>query len=207
MKIGFYGDSFCSEISNLHSYTNEYKTYIKQVKDHYDAKITHLGVVGSSYWDVILRQLNKSDLPDVCVFVWTDPNRLYHPTIHSITSGSATSQKIKHGFPGTTRYKTWKAADQYYTYLHNTEKARIENVSAFYYFDKEVLAKLQTKILHLWSFETIYQWQTGVNISTPLYNLIAEKDNSFSFDFTPNHIPGNQKNKIIADWIIKAIDE
>jgi hypothetical protein len=207
MKIGFYGDSFCSEIDNLHSYANGYKTYIKQVKNHYNATITHLGVSGSSYWDVILRQLDKSNLPDVCVFIWTDPNRLYNSTIHSITFGSATSQKIKHGFPGTTNYKTWKAAEQYYNYLHDAEKARIENLSAFYYFDREVLPKLTTKILHLWSFESIYQWQTGVNISTPMYSLISEKDESFKFDLTPNHLAGHQRNNIAASWIIKAIDE
>lgn len=207
MKIGFYGDSFCSEISNLHSYTNRYETYIKQVKDYYAAEITHLGVGGSSYWDVMLRQLDKNNLPDVCIFVWTDPNRLYHPTIHSITSGSATSQKIKHGFPGTTRYNTWKAAEQYYAYLHDTNKARAENISAFYFFDREVLPKLQTKILHMWSFESTYQWQTGVTIDTPMYSLISEKNKSFKFDFTPNHISGLEKNSTVANWIIKAINE
>jgi hypothetical protein len=206
MKIGFFGDSFCAEISNFHSYTNGYDTYIKQVKDYYKAEITHLGTAGSSYWDVMLRQLDKKNLPDVCVFVWTEDSRLYHPIINSITSSSANSQKIKHGFPGTIRYNTWKAAEQYYTYLYDGKKASKECTASFYYFDREVLPKLKTKILHMWSFNPTYQWQTGVTISTPMYSIIDDTSQKFKFDLTPNHIAGHDKNKIVADRIINAID-
>jgi hypothetical protein len=207
MKIGFFGDSFCSEISSLQN-IGRYDTYIKKIKNHYNAKIVSLGVNGSSYWDTILQQFEpfKQNLPDVCVFVWTEPNRLYHPTIRSINHGSAQSQKIKHGLPGTTYYNTWKSAEQYYIYLHDMEKARLEHLAALYYFDKVILPQYNSKFIHMWSFESAYDWTTGVEIKSPLYSVIADKDQGFKFDLTPNHIPSNAKNKIVADWIINAID-
>jgi hypothetical protein len=207
MKIGFFGDSFCSEISNLHS-IGRYETYIKKIKNHYDATVVNLGVNGSSCWDTILKQFDpfKDSLPDVCIFVWTEPNRLYHPSIRSISYGATQHQKIKHGIPGTDYYNTWKAAEQYYKYLHDPAKAQLENLAVLYYFDKIILPQYKSKFIHMWSFNPVYDWTSGTEIKTPLYSIIADKDEGFKFDLTPNHIAGDDKNNIIADWLISAID-
>ena len=86
MKIGFFGDSFCADKWN--SINNDYNTYISMIEKHYDADIVHLGVGGSSVGDLILLQLtpfiNQNIIPDVCVFCWTEPHRLFHRNIRKI---------------------------------------------------------------------------------------------------------------------------
>ena len=57
LTIGFYGDSFCCETSNPHSIAKGYDTYIEKLRNHHDAKITHLGYGGSSVWDVMLKTI------------------------------------------------------------------------------------------------------------------------------------------------------
>ena len=88
MRIGFFGDSFVYELSNPHSWYYNYVTYLKLIKDHYNAEVVNLGVGGSSYWDSIIKQFppHENNLPDVCVFCWTDSGRVYHPTVRNLGS-------------------------------------------------------------------------------------------------------------------------
>jgi len=69
MKIGFFGDSFCMEESNPHSWFLNYETYIRKIKNNYKADIVNLGRPGSSYWDTILDQFTSVDTPDVMYFL------------------------------------------------------------------------------------------------------------------------------------------
>ena len=39
--IGFFGDSFCAEVSNQHSESNGYKTYIEKLISHYNADLVN----------------------------------------------------------------------------------------------------------------------------------------------------------------------
>ena len=80
--IGFFGDSFCAEVSNQHSESNGYKTYIEKLISHYNADLVNLGVPGCSVWDTTLIQFKpfEKNPPDICIFSWTGGGGLFHRT-------------------------------------------------------------------------------------------------------------------------------
>lgn len=206
MKIGFYGDSFCCEISNPHSLLKFYKTYIKKLQNHYDAEIVHLGVGGSSVWDVILNQFNVNDVPDVIVFCWTDADRLYHKNVRNMTLGSLTNKKIKDlTFTDLIYYNTITSAKQYFKYLHDFDKSKIEHLAALQYFDNNVLPLINSKIIHLWSFESVYQWKHGSAIDTPLIEFVKKETEGFE-TWAANHLDGDETNEKIFQMIKESID-
>ena len=84
--IGFFGDSFCNRETNEHSMSHDYETYIRQVKNYYNADIVNLGFGGSSIWDLYLNQLKPfiEQPPDITVCVWTNAGRLYHRECRSL---------------------------------------------------------------------------------------------------------------------------
>jgi hypothetical protein len=228
MKIGFFGDSFVAEMSNPHSWYYKYDTFLKRIKDHYSAEIVNLGVGGSSYWDVMLKQFPpyENNLPDVCVFCWTDFSRVYHPTVRNI--GSWTT--LKHNWKDLHYSHFWNrkeinAGKEYFTHLYDHEKAQQESIASFYHYDREVLAPLQykTKIIHLWSFGVpkpcnqedphypnninyIYRWQTGTEIRPSLKCFSTVGRNTTDDGMVPNHLGSTLNNKLVADMIIEAID-
>jgi hypothetical protein len=196
VKIGFYGDSFCCEVSNPHSVLKGYDTYIKKIKKHYRADIVHLGVGGSSVWDVILNQFDLNNVPDVCIFCWTDYNRLYNTKLRNLTLGSVTNKPLKdYSVNDLLNRKVISAAKEYFTHLHDFEKARIENIAAMQYFDLNVLSKVNSKIIHLWSFEKQYTWQHGITIDTPLVNFVLEDT------WAANHLNGDEQNEKVFQLI------
>ena len=203
MKIGFFGDSFCMEMNNPHNLYNNYSTYLTMIKQHYNADIVHLGHGGSSYWDTILKQFPNVDTPDVCVFCWTDYHRLYHPTVRNLTYGTTVNLKLKDiKLSNLFNFRVVNAAKQYFNYLYDDDKSKIEMISALYRFDKEVLSKLtNTKIIHMWCFDNIYTWQTGTVLPAVLNN-IAEG----SSPFAPNHLGSHNQNAQLASMLIDAID-
>jgi hypothetical protein len=225
MKIGFFGDSFCAETSNHHSMYYGYKTYMKLLSEHYDAKIVNVGHGGCSVWDILLMQLNplieRNEVPDVCVFIWTVPGRIFNRKIRRLTPGSF-KKKIRTMF----NTKIWEAARQYYEHLYDYEQAQIEYVAALRYIDQVVLPKLpeSTKIVHLWTSGTIngwtnegirpknitypHVWTRGVEIrpsllGLSLYNADIEE---IAMDHRCNHLDGQYKNDLLFSWIRDAID-
>lgn len=208
MTIGFFGDSFCRDIANDHSINNNYNTYLEKVASHFGATITNTGIGGSGVWDLVLIQFEeqvKKGLPDVCVFVWTEPHRIFHRTERNINLRSTERSN-------TTVHN---AAKQYYRHLHDWQKHYLECKALFYYFDREILPQYKdTKFIHMWSFgedptETnpertyIYNWQTGVEIRPAL--------EMFSYpipehDLRANHIEGDKNNQTVANWIIAAVN-
>ena len=229
MKIGFFGDSFCEVLTDLHSWHNKYTPYLKQIKHHYDAEIVHLGVGGSSIWDVIIKQFPpfQDNLPDVCVFCWTDPSRIYHPIVRNMGHWLTQKKNWKDINPrGLWNYKEYRAAREYFNHLYDHDKNIHECISAFYYFDREVLRSIQhkTKIIHLWSFGIpghsknnnpyypsnityIYDWLTGTEIRPSLncFSVIG-KDVPYENDLAANHLGSVLNNKLVSDLIIEAID-
>jgi hypothetical protein len=203
MKIGFYGDSFCEEMNNPHSLINKYDTYLTKIKQHYNADIVHLGHGGSSYWDVLLKQFPSSAIPDVCIFTWTDYHRVYHPTVRNLTYGTTVNLKLKDiKLSNIFNYSTVDAAKRYFKFLYDDNKAREELISALYRFDREVLAKLtNTKIIHAWCFDNLYEWKTGYVLPVKLNELVTDGS-----QFAPNHLDGDERNTKLALSIINAID-
>ena len=222
--IGFFGDSFCAESYNHHSIFYNYKTYISLLANHYDAKIVNLGQGGTSVWDTLLLQLNplidNNIVPDICVFVWTIPGRLFSRKIRRLNS---TDVKTKLRF---TNKQVWNAAEQFYEHLYDKEKEQVEHVAILRYIDQMILPTLPstTKIVHLWtagntkewSKEGIrpnntsypHTWQCGSEIRPSLLSL-SLYDNNISVlntDHRANHLDGDFKNKMLFNWIQLAVD-
>lgn len=226
--IGFFGDSFCAELDSLHADDNGYQTYIKMIKDHYNVSVENLGQGGSGVWDLYLNQLkpliDKNQLPDVCVFVWSLSGRVFHRQVRRINSSDALNPQ-----PHTYNKKfaaVWEAAKQYYQYLYDQEKEDLEYISAIHYLDKEILTKIEgkTKIVHLWAFGKMlgwgneyvkpckinyeYRWTTGVEIRPSLLSLslVGADINILQTDRRANHLEGTAKNTLVYDWLKEAIE-
>jgi hypothetical protein len=202
MKIGFFGDSFCSDIQNHHSLENNYQTYIDKLSKKYNAEITNTGVGGSSVWDLVLLQFQPLTLPDVCVFVWTDHHRLFHRSYRKINASSIQNKSIDSSLQ--------KPAQEYYKHFYDEEKHKLEYQSLLFYFDKNILSKHKnTKFIHLWSFDDDYphRWETGVEIRPALETISIRSFDIFpKNDVRANHIEGEQKNKLVSDCISTAIN-
>lgn len=156
MKIGFFGDSFCADIQSQSG------TYLQLLANHYDAEIVNLGTGGSSIWDVLLLQIDpfikNNNIPDICVFVWTEPGRLFHRVLRHLNIGSAVSDNWRS--PLNDHEIIYKAAKDYYLHLHDPELDHYRYAAALHYFDTVVLPTFpkNTKIVHLWSFGHVHQW-------------------------------------------------
>lgn len=217
MKIGFFGDSFCADYSS--NSIND--TYIKKIADYADAEIVNLGVSGSSVNDLLLLQLNpfiQSNLyPDICVFVWTEPNRLFNREFRNLNAAT---------FMPEPKTKVHKAAEEYYKYLHDIELAELQYVALLQYIDCNVLANIpkSSKIIHLWSFgrwvdsftkeslsydklEYWYQWKHGVEIRPSLMSVqLLDAEQLFSNTHSPNHLDNEFKNNLIFNAIKSALN-
>jgi hypothetical protein len=225
--IGFFGDSFAAEEANAHSWWFKYETYIRKTANYYDAEIVNLGQGGSSIWDAILIQLDPliktNTVPNICVFVWTNPGRLFHREIRRINHSDSLTPKI-HTY-SIFKHKIWEAAKQYYLYLYDQEQAKLEHLSFMHYIDNIILPTLPktTKIIHFWSsadptnwdtqnfhptkISYPYKWKHGVEIRPALLSLsLSDKDVSIlQVDKRANHIEGEIKNSLISSWIKYAI--
>jgi hypothetical protein len=232
MKIGFFGDSFCAEMNNTYTWKNKYDTYINKLQDHYKAKIVNLGYGGSSYWDLILYQFPKfiNNLPDVCIFVWTSPGRIYHPECRNITSWVLDIDNVPISEFHYTRLlykKKYKVAAEFYKELYNEEKEKRERLAALYHYDREVLLPLmeKTKIIHLWSFGNFKTWHdpntrysannmyydyrflSGTECRPALENFSKyNKDVDYNTDTVSNHLFGNEINDLVKNMLVEAID-
>ena len=219
MKIGFFGDSFCScSIHPAYSFT----TYIKLLQDHYDAEIVNLGQGGASIYDLLILQLTPfielGTVPDVCVFTWTEPHRVFHRQIRTITAAMATS---------TDPDPVIQAAKQYYLNLEDSEVDELRYRATLHYVDNVILPTFPstTKIVHLWSFglphnyeyrnpdsfapdkvQYYHTWKNGVEIRPPMMTLASEGHKIEDLDDCPNHLIGQEKNNRMFEIIKQAID-
>lgn len=222
--IGFFGDSFCAERINHHSIFYRYDTYIELLAKHYDSKIVNLGHGGCGVWDTLLIQLNpfieSNTVPDICVFVWTIPARLYNRKVRRLNSTD-----VDHKIHFTNR-DIWTAGKYFYKYLCDYEKEHIEHIAALRYIDQVILPQFPatTKIVHLWTAGTTKEWSTqGIRPSNTTYphtwthgvevrpSLLSVSlfDNDISIlksDHRTNHLDGKFKNQLVFDWIKRAIE-
>jgi hypothetical protein len=212
MQIALFGDSFCCENSG----------YIAKLADHYKADIVSLGHAASSVWDLLLVQFKKyqeaDKYPDVCIFIWTAPGKLYHRKHRNLNIGSVAES-------GQTKFHpVWRAAKEYYAHLSDAEKEDLEYCACLHYFDTVVLPSIPhtTKIVHLWSFgkiekfsDTVFDpaiaqyyhtWQTGAEVRPPLACISLLDSCLEEMAGASNHLDTNAKNELVFDMIRQAID-
>jgi len=220
MKIGFFGDSFCS-CATPPAYS--FATYIKLLQDHYDAEIVNLGIGGSSIYDLLILQLmpfiESNTVPDICVFTWTEPHRLFHRQIRNITAAMSVS---------TDPDPVIQAAKQYYLNLEDGMLDVLRYKAMLLYIDTVVLPKLlpSTKIVHLWSFgepnnleyrnpasflaknlKYYHTWHTGVEVRPALMTIAVEGHRSTDeLNGLPNHLITEEKNNRVFELVKTAID-
>lgn len=199
MTIGFFGDSYCSEIN---SNSEDWETYISKIKNHYNSEIKSLGVAGDSIVGTILNQFlpmfYNNDIPDVCIFCWTDPVRVYNNNVRDLTVSNC------------VKYKNLKneylAGYYYYKFLFDNESNKLLTNSLLYWFDNEILKKTSSKILHTYSIIDLsseYQFKNGATIKTPIRTFVNQRGNSLE---KSNHIEGEIKNNSIYKGLINIIE-
>lgn len=217
--IGFFGDSFCSTITDKFSNTSE--TYIKKLIDWYDLSVVNLGVSGSSIGDLFLLQfkkiLDQNIFPDIMIFVWTQSNRLFNRQIRNITFGGAARNKTKNEIYG--------AASQYYKILYDSEWHDVQYLAMLQYIDNNFLINVPAdkKIIHMWTYgitpsnaitltpEIVkypYKWKSGVEIRPSLgcLSLMNYPPEKLINDDRPNHLEGEFKNNLLFETIKNSID-
>lgn len=204
MRIGFFGDSYCSVEKQEDT---EYETYIHKIKNYYNAEIVNLGIPGSSVYDSILIQFKKfhsnNNVPDVCVFTWTHYVRLFDREKRNLSPNNAAD-----------------IHKDYYAYIFDEEQAMLQYISVLNYFDNEVLSRLPNiKFIHMFCFNTPlkvfntvkqYIFKNGITIQPPLYALARQPPNEYIITLKniskPNHIIGDKKNSFLYENIVNAID-
>jgi hypothetical protein len=138
--IGFFGDSFCA--------SNQPESWCNILQEKLGAnRIRWFGNTGKSIWSVFF-QFNKlieqNRVPDISIFCWTEPHRLYHPEL-ILSIGTEPLEGVDPN--------VYKALDDYWKYLHNIEKSEMSYEYALKYYDQNILSKLDKQIVQMWSFK------------------------------------------------------
>ncbi len=160
-SIGFFGDSFCA--------SNQPESWCNILQEKLGAnRIRWFGNPGKSIWSVFF-QFNKlieqNRVPDISVFCWTEPYRLYHPEL-ILSIGTEPLEGVDPNI--------YKTLDNYWKYLHSTEKSEMSYEYALKYYDQNVLAKIKNKtIVQMWSFkpDTDIKLSTGTFIDESMFTF------------------------------------
>ena len=148
--IQFCGDSFCAEE----------KGYLSTLSKLLDAKIVTKGKAGASQEHAILT-FNPN--VDYTVFCWTEEHRIYnsqHGDFNMTTSEQMKEKSALHF-----------AASFYYDNLHDIEWAERRAYRELYWFDREVLSKSNSKIIHCFGFKNRFKFIHGYTLSKPIINI------------------------------------
>ena len=170
--IGFFGDSFCA--------SNQPESWCNILQRKVGAeRIRYFGNPGRSIWSVFFeynKLIEQNAVPDISIFCWTEPYRLYHPE-HVL---SANTQPLDGVDPNI-----YKALDDYWIHLHNYEKDEISYEYALKHYDQNILSKVGSEIVQMWSFRPFetagkdagIELTAGKFIDESLYAFSGGKDN------------------------------
>ena len=198
--IGFFGDSFCA--------SNQPESWCNILQQRLGCdRIQHFGEPGRSIWSVFLkfnRLIRENRVPDIAVFCWTEPYRLYHPDLVL----SANTQPMEGVDPAV-----YKTLDNYWRYLHSYDKDEMAYEYALRHYDQNVLSKVRSEIVQMWSFrpfETAGK-DAGIRLQTGVF--IDESMFAFSGGATENHSWGSgqinhmtvEQNQQWADRVFERI--
>ena len=159
--IGFFGDSFCA--------SNQPESWCNILQQKLGCKrIRWFGKPGRSIWGVFFQfneLIKQNKVPDISVFCWTEPYRLYHPEL-ILSIGTEPLEGVDPN--------VYKTLDNYWKYLHSAEKDNMAYEYALKYYDQNVLAKLKNKtIVQMWSFKpnTDIKLFTGTLIDESMFEF------------------------------------
>lgn len=171
--IGYFGDSFCAG--------RETDSWCVLLAKKLDTHIVHWGEPGRSIWTTMMqfnRLKEQHRLPDICVFCWSEPYRLYHPNLIL----SANTEPLEGVDPNV-----YRALDDYWKYLHSYDKDELVYEYALCYYDQNILSKIKKEIIQIWSFKPFetagkdarIKLQSGVFIDESMFafsKAAGEKD-------------------------------
>ena len=165
--IGFFGDSFCA--------SNQPESWCNILQQKLGARrIRWFGEPGRSVWNTMIKfnKLIETDqVPDISVFCWTEPYRLYHPDLIL----TANTEPLEGVDPNL-----YKALDDYWKYLHSYDKDHLTYEYALKYYDQHVLSKVKSEIVQMWSFRPFETAGKDANIKLQTGIVIDESLMSFS---------------------------
>ena len=166
-SIGFFGDSFCA-----HNQSNSWCNILQQKLGY--ARPRWFGNPGTSIWSVFM-QFNKlieqNKVPDLSIFCWTEPYRLYHPKLIL----SANTQPLEGVDPNV-----YKALDDYWKYLHNYDKDEMAYEYSLKHYDQNILSKIDKQIVQMWSFKPFETAGKNAGITLTSGKFIDESMFAFS---------------------------
>ena len=154
-SIGFFGDSFCA--------SNQPESWCNILQEKIGAdRIRYFGYPGRSIWSVFFQYnklIQQNKVPDISIFCWTEPYRLYHPR-HVL---SANTQPLEGVDPNM-----YKALDEYWIHLHSYDKDEMAYEYALKHYDQNILSKVDSEIVQMWSFKPFEtaDKDTGIQLST-----------------------------------------
>ena len=165
--IGFFGDSFCA--------SNQPESWCNILQEKLGAnRIRWFGEPGRSIWSAMFkfnRLIQQDKVPDISIFCWTEPYRLYHPNLIL----SANTQPLEGVDP-----KVYETLDDYWKYLHNYDKDEMAYEYALKYYDQNVLAKVKSEIVQMWSFRPFENAEKDAGIKLSTGTFIDESIFEFS---------------------------
>lgn len=149
--IGFFGDSFCADTRHL--------SWCNIVADKLGCgDPINYGRKGGSIWGTFFEfnhRIKTNTVPDISVFCWTEPYRLYHPRL----TLCANTIPSKDEDPNV-----YKTLDNYWKYLHNYDKDEMAYEYSLKHYDQNILSKVDKKIIQLWSFRPFETAKKDANI-------------------------------------------
>ena len=163
-----------------------------------------MGRGGASIWNTFMSYetlVKRNTLPDTLVFCWTEPYRLYHPSLIL----SANTEPLEGVDP-----KVYQALEDYWKYLHNYDKDEMSYEYSIRYYDEHVLSQVKGEVIQMWSFKPFetagkdpgIKLTTGTFIDESMYAFSGGNDSWGSG--TINHMTAEQ-NRQWADRIYEAV--
>jgi hypothetical protein len=158
--IGFFGDSFCA--------SNQPESWCNILQEKLGAnRIRWFGEPGRSIWNTMFKfnkLISQNRVPDISVFCWTEPYRLYHPELIL----SLNTKPLEGIDPNI-----YNTLDNYWKYLHSTEKDDMAYEYALKHYDQNILSEVNSEIVQMWSFrpENSFKLTTGTFIDESMFEF------------------------------------
>jgi hypothetical protein len=197
--IGFFGDSFCA--------SNQPESWCNILQQRLGCdRIRHFGEPGRSIWSVFFKfneLIRKNRVPDIAIFCWTEPYRLYHPELVL----SANTEPLEGVDPAV-----YKTLDNFWKHLHSYDKDEMAYEYALRHYDQNILSQVQSQIIQMWSFRPFetedkdagIQLQTGVFIDESMFAFSKNNKERDGWGLgTINHMTVEQ-NQRWADRVYDA---